>query len=196
VFLSIPEMLIDRREVPAAIGLLRGWLDKAQAMDNSLARRFIQAALSAGDPELALAGAQKAGVATLGTDAVSELADALDGADKRSDADTIRVAAGLEPKGPPADVRRPYSREGGRILPGYRIASLGQWRSDLWKRLGSENKVATQSQAISAHAVRSLRGFKALRRAKRLSSFRHHLGTGAKKPAGTFLDGLQVQPNP
>lgn len=195
VFLSIPEIMIDRRETTAAVGLLRGWLDKAHTMDNTLARRFVQAALSAGDPELALAGAEKVGVETLGKDAVLELAGALDAAGRKADGDVLRRAVGLD-VAPRPEPRRPFALEAGRILPGYRIASLEQWRSDLWKRLGVENKSASQPAASAIHPAKSLAGFKALRQAKRLSSYRRHLGANAKKQGAGPFDFLQLKPNP
>lgn len=192
VFLSIPEVLVERRELAAADGLLRGWLDKAHMLDEALARRFIQAALAAGDPELALAGAEKAGVTTLGNDAVAELAKALDAAGKGAEADGLRRKTGLDlPAISSLDPRRPLIREAGRILPGYRIASLEQWRADLWKRLGAENKPAAQLAVAAAHSGKSLRGLKALRQAKKFSSYRRHQATATKKPNGSPFDFLQ-----
>ena len=193
IFLSIPEIMIDRRESAAAIGLLRGWLDKAQAMDNTLARRFIQAALSAGDPELALAGAEKAGITTLGKDAVVELASALDAADKMTEANAIRRAIGLDELAQSSGPRQPLARDTGRSLPGYRIASLEQWRSSLWKRLGAENKPVTQP-AATVHSGRSLRGLRALRQTKRLSAYRRHLGATTKKQNAGPFDFEQLKP--
>jgi len=198
VFLTIPEILIERRELTAAEGLLRGWLEKAETISAPVAQRFIQASLSAGAPDLALACAQRVGLATLGREAVLDMARGFENAGRKTDAEALRISAGIGSS--LAGTVKPIGRDKGRILPGFRIASLDQWRADLWKRLASENKLpvsvsAAPAAAAGTHAARPLRGFKALHQARRFSSYRRRApGAPGKKPASSLFDFQNYKP--
>ena len=90
VFLSIGELMADREQTVAAQSILRGWLDKAANLDREVTGRFVNAAVTAGNPELALAGVQKAGVANLPPEAASALIRSLEQAGRRTEADGLR----------------------------------------------------------------------------------------------------------
>jgi len=203
VFLTIPEIMVERREFTAAEVLLRGWFEKAESIDGAVAQRFIQAALSAGAPDLAFACAQKVGLATLGPDAILDMARGLEAIGRKSDADALRLSAGLgAPSSTVTAASKPSFRDRARAWPGFRVASLDQWRSELWKRMASENKlppplVTLPVSANAAHAARPLRGFKALHQARRLSSYRRRLNAPpAKKLNAAPFDFSTVKPGP
>jgi hypothetical protein len=174
VFLAIAEVMIERSEMTAAQAILRGWFDKAGEIDAGVAARFIAAAVNAGAPELALAGAQRAGLSKLAADTVKELGRGLDEAGRRVDADALRASLGqslpdaLGPKLSP--------RERQRGAPGFKISKLDGWRTALWKRLADDNKPVPLAQVRPAKPVKDL---KALKQAKRASSYRRRFGQPA-----------------
>lgn len=180
VFLAVAEVMIERGEMIAAQAILQGWLDKVAKIEPPVASRFIAAALNAGSPTLALAGAQRVGLAGLQPEAVVDMARGLDDIGRRADASALRASLGLEGR---ETAVKPIARERLRALTGFRIAALDGWRNGLWKRLAQENKIAAQA---ALRPVRGAKDLKALRQAKRLSIYRKRFVPGAApKPADT-----------
>jgi len=188
--------------------LLRGWLDQATSLEVPVAQRFIQAALSAGAPDLAFACAQRVGLAALGEDAILDMARGLDVIGRKSDADALRASLGTQP-GPVGAGAVPSGRAGPRdklrLSQSFRLASLDQWRADLWKRVSDENKplvvaapASGQASAVAgARSQRPLHGFRALRQTKRFNSYRRHqnLNAGApKKPNASPFSFFSLKP--
>ena len=165
VFLAIAEVMVERSELTAAQAILRGWLDKAGQFDPGVAARFIAAAVNAGAPELALAGAQRIGLSKLTVETVADLARGLDEAGRRTDADALRASLGEAAQ---EGAAKPAPR-GPRVAQGYRLANLDGWRSALWKRLAEENKPVITAVVKPAKPAKDL---KALRQAKGLTNYR------------------------
>lgn len=65
ISLTVAERLIERSQPGPARLYLKGWFDNATASDETTLLRFIDAALTAGDPATALAGARKLGLVRL-----------------------------------------------------------------------------------------------------------------------------------
>lgn len=100
IALTIAERLLEQSQISAAQLYLRGWLDNASLKDEGTAVRFILAAIEAQDPKTALAGAQKFGFNRLASDPLLKLAQALNSAGNRVEAQKVRdaVAALVEPE--------------------------------------------------------------------------------------------------
>ena len=189
VFLAVAEIMVDREQTTAAQAILRGWLDKAATLEPAVATRFVAAAIASGDPDLALAGAQKAGLGNLPSDSVEKLARTLDAAGRHADSaalrTTVRKLTGLdvpEAVDPPQTGRRP--------TPAMKFSSLDPWRTALWKRLRDENKIVTSTGAAGNTAVRNARTAKdlqALKRARKARTYRRLI-----QPKGK--PGTQVSP--
>ena len=164
VFLAIPEIMIERSQTTAALDLLRGWYEKAETIDPPVAQRFIQAALSAGEPDLAFACAQKVGLSSLGADAIMEMAQGLEAVGRKADADGLRASIGRAANSASLNPSaKPGPRDKGRLAQGFRIADLDAWRSGLWKRLAEANKPPPVVVASPlARAQRPLHGLKSL----------------------------------
>lgn len=202
VFLSIGEVMVERNQTLAAQAILRGWLEKANALETPVAARFITAALGAGAPDLALAGAQKLGYSKLTPESIAELARGLDQAGRRGDADALRVLLKQQAGGgaviDPGDARQ--GARNGRTGATVKISNLDGWRTALWKRLRDENKpvVLTAAPAYGA-ALRNGRTPKdlaALKRARRAKAYRRGF-PGAKpkqQPPGFNFFDLKPQP--
>jgi len=166
VFLSIGELMADRDQTVAAQSILRGWLDKAPPdMDASVTARFINAAVSAGDPDLALAGAQKAGLARVPIEAAASLVRSFETSNRRADADALRASL-RKIRGPEAAGAVEAPLPGRRPVAAARPTGLEPWRNALWKRLKEENKVITAIQP-GAKPVRSAKDLQALKRARK-----------------------------
>ncbi len=185
VFLSIAEVMVERDQLMAARAILRGWLDKASTFEPPVMTRFIQAAVSSGDIELALAGAQKVGVANLAPDATAQLARALASAGRKLDADALMAT--LDP-GVASRLAAP-DRKGGRFSrlgTTTRVANLEAWRKDLWTRLKDENRPvsATSTSTSAAAQAKALREkqLSALKRARKLAAYRAKLSVDKGKP--------------
>ena len=185
VFLSIGEIMVERDQTAAARAILRGWLDKAAAIEPSVATRFITAAIAAGDPDLALVGAQKVGLARMPPESIVELARGLDGAGRRVDADALRATLREQSASSsfaPED-QMPLNRST-RAIQSSKIANLEGWRTALWKRLREENKPIVQSVAAGPANVRAVltgRKLEALKRARKASIYRR-FATPKHKP--------------
>lgn len=93
VSLTVAERLLEQSQNLAAKLYLRGWLLNAVFEDRDTAIRFTDAALAAGDPETAFAGARRFGLEVLPSVALVRLADALDNADLIGDAAEVRETA-------------------------------------------------------------------------------------------------------
>ena len=202
VFLAIPEIMIERAQTTAALGLLRGWLEKADTIEPSVAQRFIQAAMSVGEPDLAFACAQRVGLSNLGSDAILEMAQGLEAAGRKSDADGLRASIGRTANGGGAPIIKLGQRDKGRLLgQSFRIASLDGWRNGLWKRLAEQNKPPPVVAPVSAGGPlakpqRPLHGLKALKQAKHFSTIRRRYNTGQPKkpPPQTVFDPFNLKP--
>lgn len=201
VFLSIPEIMVERSQATAAQGLLRGWLDKADTIEPPVAQRFIQAALAAGAPDLAFACAQRVGLSNFGASAITEMARGLDEIGRKGDGDALRASIGAAP-GPSNGLATSGSRDKGRLNPvvqEFRIASLDSWRADLWKRVAERNKppqVAAQPGTLNpaVRTSRPLHGFKALKDAKRFSNYRRRQNGPPKPQAPSPYSFFTVKP--
>ena len=174
VFLSVAEIMVDREQTTAAQAILRGWLDKAATLEPAVATRFVAAAIACADPDLALAGAQKAGLGKLPSDSVEKLARTLESAGRRADSATLRATVrkltGLDV---PEAVEPPQT--GRRTSQAMKFSGLDPWRSALWKRLRDENKIVTNTGASGNAAVRNTRTAKdlqALKRARKAKTYR------------------------
>ena len=89
--LAIPELMLDRGQLPAAKSLLALWLERAKLDQLGLADRFIEASLVAGDVELAFTGAQRFGLNKLSQALLASLAEALAAAGRQPDFDAVRA---------------------------------------------------------------------------------------------------------
>lgn len=191
VFLSIGEVMVERNQTPAAQAILRGWLDKAGAMEPSVAARFITAALGASDPDLAMAGAQKIGFSKLPPESAAELARGLEQAGRRVDADALRSQL-RQLQGDAAFGADDHLEGRPRGPSGLKIANLEGWRSSLWKRLREENKplvVAAPATTPLLKGTRTARDLAALKRARKAKAYRGRFPAGKPKPNTTPQPG-------
>ena len=78
ISLTVAERLIERTQNGAALLYLRGWLDQAKYDNPETGARFVEAALAAGDPMVAVRGGRQFGLARLPEKALLNLAAALD----------------------------------------------------------------------------------------------------------------------
>lgn len=93
VSLTVAERLLEQSQTVPAQLYLRGWLANASFEDRDTAIRFTGAALAAGDPETAFAGARRFGLELLPSTELFRLAEALDNADLIGDAAEVRDTA-------------------------------------------------------------------------------------------------------
>lgn len=172
VFLTVAELMVERSQTQAAQNLLRGWLEKAQTFDESVASRFIAAALDADAPDIAYTGATRLGIARLELEQATELVAALEAVGRENEAAAIRSELQLGPRilSKPATskllhrfaAKKPVAR---------RSANLAAWRADLWKRMQKENRSAAAGQPVAAEKARTARNaLKAVKRARSVSS--------------------------
>lgn len=145
VFLAIPELLADQGLTAAAQDLLRGLFEKSLTLDASQVNRFIKLALEVGAPQIAFAGAQRAGFVRLERDVALDLVQSLEASGAEAERDLIRKVLQLEARPPQPGVaelptgRLTKSETSVPWLPA-RPDRLAAWRADLWKRLMRENK--------------------------------------------------------
>lgn len=145
VFLAIPELLADQGLTAAALDLLRGWLEKSLLLDTSALNRFVRVALEVGAPQIAFAGAQKAGFVPLESDVARDLVRSLEASGAEAESDRIRKVLQLEAKPRQSDIvelstGRLAKSESSASVPLAKPERLAAWRADLWKRLMRENK--------------------------------------------------------
>ena len=84
ISLTIAERLIEKAQNGAALLYLRGWIERATTVDAETAIRFVDAALAASDPGLALKGARQFGFVLVPDKTLRKLADALEQAKAKS----------------------------------------------------------------------------------------------------------------
>jgi hypothetical protein len=90
VSLTVAEIMIGLDQAAAARAFLRGWLQQNKSMDLEMVTRFVNAAMDCDDAALALDGAQKFGLATLGQGELATLAETLIAAARGREFDLIR----------------------------------------------------------------------------------------------------------
>ncbi len=106
ISLTVAERLLEKNQIGPALLYLRGWFDQAQTAASETAVRFVDAALAAGDPKLALAGARRFGFVMLPKTTLERVALTLDRLDAKAEADEIRAItsrSGKSEQRPPAD---------------------------------------------------------------------------------------------
>lgn len=152
ISLAVPEVMLDRGETFAAKTYLRGWIEKARLGTTDLISRFIVACLDAEDPENAMAGAQRFGLAKVPQDDLVALAEALAAIGRQSDFDTVRavirpdVLAGNPLLGAAVALQRGAPEAGQTLLSSVAVDELDEWRLSLWAKLMSNsgrNEAAT-----------------------------------------------------
>ncbi len=151
--LSVAELMIDRDQISAARAYLRGWVERAELTDTSLASRVISTALDAEDPEVALLAAQRVGMTNVAETDLVRIAEALGATGRRAEFETVRVAlssdtlvahpllsAMVELNKGSADATR-------ELLDKVPSDALDTWRLALWARLMRETGKAAVADA-------------------------------------------------
>lgn len=124
ISLTVAERLIEKTQNGAALLYLRGWLDQAENVGPETAVRFVDAALSAGDPRTAWTGARQFGFVQLPERALQTLAAALEAVQAKSEAGEVRAAlSGVAPArtdvpAAASDAPRPGMSRGQPVPPG------------------------------------------------------------------------------
>jgi tetratricopeptide (TPR) repeat protein len=195
VFLSVAEVMVERAQMVAAQAILRGWLEKATALEPPVLSRFIVTALDAGDPDLALNAAQRLGLQKLPPETVALLARGLDAAGRRIDGDSLRASLKRAPGDPllQPGTQASTGKGMGRFAWGNRTANLDAWRTALWRRLQDENAAKpVKSVLIPAPILkpsRSARDLMALKQSRKLKAmrnrFRAPVGGTNKQPVSS-----------
>jgi tetratricopeptide (TPR) repeat protein len=90
VALTVAEIMLGLDQTAAARAFLRGWLQQNKSMDLELVTRFVNAAMDCEDAALALDGAQKFGLGTMGQDELATLAETLIASARGREFDLIR----------------------------------------------------------------------------------------------------------
>ena len=157
ISLTVAERLVEQSQMVPAQLYLKGWLDKAQLNQETVAIRFAEAALAAGDPVTALKGAKKFGLQKFGTPLLERLAGDLSNAGLLGDAEQVQKAAGIVPvvrvigtdgaasgQSGTAAVRDDQAKSGAGFTrpPGIPIAlasdPLEPWRRTLWLKMSDD----------------------------------------------------------
>lgn len=194
VFLAVAEIMIDRDQTTAAQSILRGWLEKASTLESSVAARFVDAATACADPDLALAGAQKAGLNKLPADSIERLARTLDAAGRLADAASLRAnVRKLTGQEVPEAVLTP--QKGRRTAAVVKFTGLEPWRNALWKRLRDENKAATPTGVATGRNARTAKDLLALKRARKAKTYRRIIQQKSKA-ANQAIVPYDVFPKP
>lgn len=107
ISLTVAERLIERAQLLPAQLYLKGWLEKSEFNQEGVALRFIEAAMTAGDPATALAGARKYGLERVPAPLLSKLAGVLSNAGMAADAKEMLKAAGSDAQPPPDETPKP-----------------------------------------------------------------------------------------
>lgn len=169
ISLTVAERLIERSEMTAAQLYLKGWLDKAPLLQETVAIRFVEAALAAGDSATALKGARKFSLEKLNAPLLARLAVDLNNTGLQADAAEVQRAAGipaaipslLAPEGSGAAVTGPEGPVT-EIVPGSpgstQVALATQdplepWRRTLWSKLSVDAVRRGQALGISPPPV-------------------------------------------
>ena len=90
--LWVAETMLDRDQTSAARAYLRGWIESAEIRDQALASRFIDAALAAEDPDVALLAARRFGIRNLPEKDLVQIAEALGATGRRDEFELVRTA--------------------------------------------------------------------------------------------------------
>ena len=169
ISLTVAERLIEQAQVVPAQLYLKGWLDKSLLNHESLALRFVEAAMAVSDPTTALLGARKYGLERLPPSMLTRLAAQLSNAGLAASASEVFKAAGSEaapvnpeaqkpvavvvPDGPVTDERNasPARRNtAGKAVPvSLQPAAsdpLDVWRRTLWFKMSDD--AARRAQAL------------------------------------------------
>ncbi len=145
VSLAVADVMLDRGETFAARTYLRGWVEKARFNSLEVISRFIVACLDAEDPENAMAGAQRFGLAKLPQDNLVALAEALAAIGKQADFDAVRAV--IQPEVMAANsllsaavaLQRGAPEAGQSLLSLVAVDELDDWRLSLWAKLMSNS---------------------------------------------------------
>ena len=158
ISLTVAERLVEQSQMVPAQLYLKGWLDKAQLNQETVAIRFAEAALAAGDPITALKGAKKFGLQKLGSLLLERLAGDLTNAGLLGDAEQVQKAAGTSPVvreagkdgvasgqagiSPGLDDQTKSGETAATRRPGIPIAlasdPLEPWRRSLWLKMSDD----------------------------------------------------------
>lgn len=157
ISLSVAELMLLRDQDDAARAYLRGWLDKARIANPAQASRFIRASLDASDPETALKGAQRFGMARVPQNELERLSDSLATANRISEANIVRSFLRSDTPLPRQLATPPMRRRADQPPSTEASRDLEAWRLTLWTRLMGvpEGNVATATDALPPSAVRT-----------------------------------------
>lgn len=145
VSLAVADVMLDRGETFAAKTYLRGWIEKAKLASLDTVSRFIIACLDAEDPENAMVGAQRFGLAKVPQDNLVALAEALAAVGRQSDFDAVRavirpeVLAGNSLLSAAVALQRGTPEAGQSLLSSVAVDELDEWRLSLWAKLMSNS---------------------------------------------------------
>jgi tetratricopeptide (TPR) repeat protein len=143
VSLAVADVMLDRGETFAAKTYLRGWIEKARFNSLDMISRFIIACLDAEDPENAMAGALRFGLAKVPQDNLVALAEALAAIGKQAEFDAVRaviqpdVLAGNPLLSAAVALQRGAPEAGQTLLSSVAVDELDEWRLSLWAKLMS-----------------------------------------------------------
>jgi tetratricopeptide (TPR) repeat protein len=165
ISLTVAERLIEQAQRGPAQLYLNGWLDRAAMRDESVAIRFIDAALGADDPLVALKGARKFGLDRLNAPLLQRLAAALSNGGFPIDATEVGRIAGQQPgaekdlagagqnagegavtSNPPEVSAAVASQSPAALGGGHASDPLDGWRRSLWLRMAED--AARRAQAL------------------------------------------------
>jgi len=139
--LSVAELMLSRDQTSAAQAYLRGWLARAALHDNQLVSRFIELALEAEDPEVALTAAQRIGLQNLAEPQLVAIAESLGAQGRRSDFEAIRSALSADTLvshpllAAMVELNRGQSGASRELISKVDVDGLESWRLALWARL-------------------------------------------------------------
>ncbi|MCB1505069.1 MAG: hypothetical protein KDJ47_08845 [Hyphomicrobiaceae bacterium] len=142
--LSVAELMLDRDQTSAARAYLRGWIESAEIKDQNLASRFIDDALDAEDPELALLAARRFGMQKLPENDLVKIAEALGATGRRDDFEVVHAALSHETLvahpllSAMVELNRGATDTTRNILGNVSSEALDTWRLALWARLMRE----------------------------------------------------------
>ena len=143
VSLAVADVMLDRGETFAAKTYLRGWIEKAKLNSLDIVSRFIVACLDAEDPENAMVGAQRFGLAKMPQDNLVALAEALAAVGRQADFDAVRAAihpdvlASNSLLSAAVALQRGAPETGQTLLSSIAVDELDEWRLSLWAKLMS-----------------------------------------------------------
>jgi hypothetical protein len=141
VSLTIAELMLGRGQGVAARSYLRGWIEKVRFDGPEMVGRFIVAALDAEDPDNALAGARKYGLANVPQRDLVALAEALAVVGNQADFDAVKaviqpdVLAGNPLLGAAVALQRGGRDVTQQLIEKVQVDELDEWRLSLWARL-------------------------------------------------------------